>query len=173
MPKKAITPETRDQIIKLLNDGVPGALQEWHEAYGELTLSIDPTQIREVCLLLRNDRGLRFDFLSDLTAVDYLGREPRFIVVYHLFSTLEHHRIRLRAPALGDPPAIETVSDIWLGANWHERECWDLLGVVFQGHPDLRRIMLPPEWQGHPLRKDYETTEGEAYDYLSKSLADE
>ena len=173
MPRNAISPETRDRIIRLLNDHVAGALQEWHEAHGELTLTIDPKQIRGACLFLRDNRELRFDFLSDLTAVDYLGREPRFIVVYNLFSTVKRHRVRLRAPAVGDPPAIRTVSDIWLGANWHERECWDLLGVVFEGHPDLRRIMLPEDWEGHPLRKDYETSEGEVYDYLSKSLADE
>ena len=173
MPRKAIPPETRDRIIRLLNDSAAGALQAWHEAHGELTLTLDPGRIREVCLLLRDDREMQFDFLSDLTAVDYLGQEPRFMVIYHLFSTIKHHRVRLRAPALGDPPVIKTVSDIWLTADWHERECWDLLGVVFEGHPDRRRIMLPQDFQGHPLRKDYQTAEGEVYDYLSKSLADE
>lgn len=173
MPFRAIALETRDMIIRLVGDHLPGVLQEWYEARGELTFKVDPTRIRDICLFLRDNRELRFDYLSDLTAVDYLGQEPRFVVVYHLFSTSRHHRVRLRAPAPGDPPTIKTVSDIWAGANWHERECWDLLGVVFEGHPDLRRIMLPSDWVGHPLRKDYEPAEGEAYDYLSKTLADE
>ncbi|MFH1743569.1 MAG: NADH-quinone oxidoreductase subunit C [bacterium] len=173
MPRKSIDSNTRDRIIQLLKENVDGALQDSHEAHGELTLIIDPARIRDVCVFLRDHSELRFDHLSDLTAVDYLGQEPRFVVVYHLFSTTKHHRVRLRAPVHGDPPAIKTVSDIWLTANWHERECWDLLGVVFKNHPDLRRIMLPQDWVGHPMRRDYEPAEEEVYDYLSKPLANE
>ncbi len=173
MRRKALPAETRDRIVELLDENVPGALQEWREAHGELTLIVDAEKIREVCRFMRDEPGLRFDYLSDLTAVDNLGEEPRFVVVYHLLSTTKKHRLRLRAPVSGDPPWIRTVSDIWLTANWHERECWDLFGIVFQDHPDLRRIMLPQDWVGHPLRRDYETTEDEVYDYLSKTLADE
>ncbi|HQO33650.1 MAG TPA: NADH-quinone oxidoreductase subunit C [bacterium] len=173
MPRKAISPAARDRIVQLIETDFPGALQQWYEAHGELTLVVDPERIRSLCVFLRDHPDLQFDFLSDLTAVDLLGQEPRFVVVYNLFSTIKHHRVRLRAAALGDPPSIDTVCDIWLSANWHERECWDLFGVVFLNHPDLRRIMLPQNWVGHPLRRDYETAEEECYDYLGKRLADE
>jgi NADH-quinone oxidoreductase subunit C len=88
--------------------------------------------------------------------VDYLGKkEPRFEVVYHLYSLEHRHMIRLRAEVAEDDASIESVVDIWAGANWHERECFDLLGITFNGHPDLRRVLLPDDWEGHPLRKDY------------------
>jgi NADH-quinone oxidoreductase subunit C len=100
--------------------------------------------------------GLRFNFLSDVTAVDYWKqKEPRFEVVYHLYSLDRGHRLRLRVPVPENDPTVESLTPLWKGANFLEREVWDLFGIRFIGHPDLRRILLYDEFQGHPLRKDY------------------
>ena len=104
---------------------------------------------------LRDDSVLGFDALTDLTAVDYLGREPRFEVVYQLNSLAQHHRLRVKAPVPGDDPSIASVTSLWKAALWAEREVWDLFGIRFVGHPDLRRILMYPEFVGHPLLKDY------------------
>ncbi len=149
-------------------------MTEHKEFRGELTLEIVPERLVDVCTFLRDHEDLQFKILADLTAVDYYPQsDPRFVVSYDLLSVYLKHRLRLHAAALGEPPTVETVSGVWATANWHERECWDLLGVNFRNHPDLRRIMLPPEWVGHPLRKDYEATEEESFDYLSKPIANE
>jgi NADH-quinone oxidoreductase subunit C len=98
------------------------------------------------------------EMLSDMTVVDYLGQEPRFEAVYHLYSLTHKHRVRVKAPikdASEQECWIDTVSDLWAAANWAEREAWDLYGVRFRGHPDLRRILMYDEFEGHPLRKDY------------------
>jgi NADH-quinone oxidoreductase subunit C len=104
---------------------------------------------------LRDDTVLGFDALTDVTAVDYLGREPRFEVVYQLNCLTQHHRLRVKAPVPGDDPSIASVTPLWKAALWAEREVWDLFGIRFVGHPDLRRILMYPEFEGHPLRKDY------------------
>jgi NADH-quinone oxidoreductase subunit C len=104
---------------------------------------------------LRDDAQLGLVALSDLTAVDYLGREPRFEVVYELNSLTHHHRLRVKAPVPGDDPTIASATPLWNAALWAEREVWDLFGIRFIGHPDLRRILMYPEFEGHPLRKDY------------------
>jgi len=104
---------------------------------------------------LRDDAELSLDALSDLTAVDYHGREPRFEVVYQLNSITHHHRLRVKAPVPGDDPSIASATPLWNAALWAEREVWDLFGIRFIGHPDLRRILMYPEFEGHPLRKDY------------------
>ena len=108
----------------------------------------------------RDDAALRFDVLMDLTAVDYLkfpGREdgPRFDVVYHLYSITHNHRLRLRVPVEQDDPVVPTATPLWPIANWLEREVWDMFGIRFAGHPDLRRLLMYEEFVGHPLRKDY------------------
>ena len=113
-------------------------------------------KILDICRYLHDDPVLSLDHLQDLTAVDYLKKKDvRFEVVYNLYSTRYHHRIRLRAQVPEDDPKISSVVPIWEGANWHERECFDMFGVIFSGHPDLRRILMPEDWEGHPLRKDY------------------
>jgi NADH-quinone oxidoreductase subunit C len=104
---------------------------------------------------LRDDPELRFDLLADLSAVDYLGRTPRFEVVYQLKSIPQTHRLRVKVPVDGDAPAVPTASGVWKSALWAEREVFDMFGIRFAGHPDLRRILMYPEFQGHPLRKDY------------------
>jgi NADH-quinone oxidoreductase subunit C len=104
---------------------------------------------------LRDDPELAFDMLTDLTCVDYLGQEPRFEMVYHLYSVAKNHRLRVKARVAEPSCEIDTLVPLWPSANWMEREVWDLYGVRFTGHPDLRRILLYEEFQGHPLRKDY------------------
>ena len=111
----------------------------------------------EVLRTLRDDPDLRLDLLSDLTAVDYLGRTPRFELVYQLVSTTAHHRLRVKVPLDESDLVAPTASGLWKSALWAEREVWDLFGIQFAGHPDLRRILLYPEFEGHPLRKDYPT----------------
>ena len=148
-----------------------------HEAPGDPRLEFDPALLREVCGYLRDEPALRFDFLNCITVVDDLPSaaksfkpkfEPRLRVVYHLSSVTHKHRLTLTTYlprwADGTPgeanegplPRIDSVTDLWPTAIWHEREVFDLSGVEFVGHPDLRRILCPEDWIGHPLRKDYE-----------------
>ncbi len=130
-----------------------------HSYRGDETLVVDPTQIVHVMKTLRDDAELFMNFLVDVTAVDYLGREPRFEVVYHLRSFKTGARLRVKAPLAepedGSHPIIDSVTSLWASANWWEREVWDLYGIKFAGHPDLRRILMYEEFVGHPLRKDY------------------
>ena len=122
---------------------------------GELTIWIEKGVIREVCAILRDDATCPFNYLADLTCVDWYPSEPRFEVVYHLLSIPRKERVRLKARLDGSNPAIESVTSVWLAANNYEREVFDLFGIRFEEHPNLRRIMMPEEWVGHPLRKDY------------------
>ncbi len=123
---------------------------------GETTIEIAPANIVSVCGFLKHDQG--FVRLSSLTAVDRYPAEPRFEVVYHLHSLEPQRRLRLKCRLRGDNPEIESVTSVWRGANWYEREVFDLFGVRFLNHPELRRIMLPETWEGYPLRKDYPVT---------------
>jgi len=121
----------------------------------ELTIWIDKSSIREACAILRDDADCPFNYLADLTCVDWYPSEPRFEVVYHLLSIPKKERVRLKARLDGSSPAIESVTSVWPSANFYEREVFDLFGVRFTGHPNLKRIMLPDDWEGHPLRRDY------------------
>jgi len=123
---------------------------------GELTLVVRAERIGEVSEFLKAKRGYRF--LSDVTAVDWYPSEPRFEVVYHLFCHERKERLRLKCRLGGEHPEIASVVGVWSAANWYEREVFDLFGIRFAGHPHLRRILMPEEWQGHPLRKDYPVT---------------
>ena len=122
---------------------------------GELTLEVAPENILPACERLRTQG---YDLLSSITATDWYPTEPRFRVMYHLFSIASKKRVRLATRLLGDNPRINSLIPVWPNANWYEREVYDLFGVHFTGHPDLRRIVLPDDWEGHPLRKDYPTT---------------
>jgi NADH-quinone oxidoreductase subunit C len=121
----------------------------------ELTIWIEKGAIREVCAILRDSTDCPFNYFCDLTCVDWYPLEPRFEVVYHLLSIPEKERVRLKARLDGSSPAIESVTSVWPSANFYEREVFDLFGVRFTGHPNLQRIMMPDDWEGHPLRKDY------------------
>ena len=126
------------------------------EAFGELTVVVPRERIVDVCAFLKTAPEFELNMLADLCGVDRgPEEEPRFEVNYHLFSTLKHHRLRLKVRLNDDDPHVPTVTEVWRTANWHERETFDMFGVVFDGHPDLRRILLPDDWQGHALRKDF------------------
>jgi len=123
---------------------------------GELTLEIARAEIVSVCQFLKNE--LKFVRLSTVTGVDRYPAEPRFEVVYHLHSIERNERLRLKCRVPSADAEIDSVTGVWRGAGWYERETFDLFGVRFRNHPDLRRIMMPADWEGHPLRKDYPVT---------------
>ena len=122
---------------------------------GETTVVIPSELLRHAAEYLSTEPSLRFSFLSDITTLDRFPIEPRFEVNYHLVSLDRRERLRLKVRVPGSNPAVPSVTTIWLTANWHERENFDLFGIRFEGHPDLRRILMPDEWEGYPLRKDY------------------
>jgi NADH-quinone oxidoreductase subunit C len=121
----------------------------------EMSIHVERSSIREACALLRDDPACPFNFLSDVTCVDWYPSEPRFEVIYQLLSIPQKERVRLKVRLGGDSPAVESVTSIWPAANFFEREVYDLFGIRFTGHPYLRRIQMPENWEGHPLRKDY------------------
>jgi NADH-quinone oxidoreductase subunit C len=121
----------------------------------ELTVWIEKGSIREACAVLRDDPACPFNYLADLTAVDWYPSEPRFEVVYHLLSIPKKERVRLKARLDGSSPVVESVTSVWPAAHNFEREVFDLFGIRFSGHPHLERILMPENWEGHPLRKDY------------------
>lgn len=121
----------------------------------ELSLTIERSWIRGVCAWLRDDQQCPFNYLCDVTCVDWYPSEPRFEVIYHLLSIPKRERVRLKVPLDGTSPAVESVTSVWPSANFFEREVFDLFGVRFTGHPYLRRIQMPEDWEGHPLRRDY------------------
>jgi NADH-quinone oxidoreductase subunit C len=121
----------------------------------ELTIYLERGAIREACAILRDNPDCPFNFLSDVTCVDWYPSEPRFEVVYHLLSMPNKERVRLKVKLHGSSPAVDSIVPIWPAANFFEREVFDLFGVRFSGHPYLRRIQMPEDWEGHPLRKDY------------------
>lgn len=124
------------------------------EAHDEVTIVVPRESIFDVCSFLRDQNG--FDLLADVCGADRGPEEdPRFEVNYHLFSTKHHNRLRLKVLLSEDDPHVATVTTLWKTADWHERETFDLFGVIFDGHPDLRRILLPSDFDGHALRKDY------------------
>jgi len=120
-----------------------------------LTLVLPPEQLLRAAQLLQAEPGLQFDFLSDISAVDRFPIEPRFEMNYHLLSIPLRQTLRLRVWLPGKEPVVSTVIPVWPTANWHEREIFDLFGIRFEGHPDLHRILMPDDWEGYPLRKDY------------------
>lgn len=142
-------------VLRRLLDLLPNAVQETHARLGDVTARVEASRILEVLEALRDDPELEFEMLTDVTAVDYLGQEPRFEMVYHLYSVAKNRRVRIKARVPEASPEIDSAAGLWASANWMEREVWDLYGIRFKGHPDLRRILLYEEFEGHPLRKDY------------------
>jgi NADH-quinone oxidoreductase subunit C len=121
----------------------------------ELSIYIERTSLREACTGLRNDSELNFDTLADLTCVDWEPSDPRFEVIYQLFSTVTKKRLRLKVRLSGADASVDSLTPVWPGADFFEREVFDLFGIRFNQHPNLKRIMMPNNWEGHPLRKDY------------------
>ena len=151
-----ISKETPSPLVAAFQREHPNWVVEVVDALGETTLIVPREHIVSVSSFLKTWSETRFDFLSDLCGVDRgVEEEPRFEVNYHLFSTTKHHRWRLKVLLNEDNVHVDSVTSVWRTANWHERETYDLFGVIFDGHPDLRRILLPEDWQGHALRKDF------------------
>ena len=147
---------TPSQLVTALKREHSEWIGEVSEAFGEITAVVPREFIAGVCALLKSGADSKFDFLADLCGVDRgPEEEPRFEVNYHLFSTTTYQRLRLKVLLNEQDPHVPTVTGVWRTANWHERETYDLFGVIFDGHPDLRRILLPDDWQGHALRKDF------------------
>lgn len=146
----------RSPLLQVLEDAVPGARIEQVPSIDlHTTLYASRDDVPPLARALRDRTELRFTLLAELTAVDLHPREPRFEVVYLLVSLEHRMRLRLKVPLDGRDARLRTVSDVWPAANWLEREVWDLFGIVFDGHPDPRRLLMPEDWEGYPLRKDY------------------
>ena len=141
------------QAADKLKDKFGDTVLDTIEFRGETTVVVKKEDIVAVCAFLKEELG--FNFLTDLCGVDYMGQDPRFMVVYHLYNIGAHARLRIKAPVEESDARIDTVSGVWTTANWMEREAWDLMGITFNNHPDPRRILMPDDWVGHPLRKDY------------------
>jgi NADH-quinone oxidoreductase subunit C len=141
-------------VIQALTPLVPAASFEAGASIDMPTLYVPAEQLVETCRALRDTPSLRFDVLIEITAADYFPRDPRFEVVYHLLSIPNRTRLRLKV-RVGTNGAVPTVQHVWRAAGWPERELWDMFGIFIEGHPDLRRLLMPEDWEGHPGRKDY------------------
>ncbi len=148
--------QTESPLVAALREAHADWIAEVIQAFGETTIIVPREHIAAACEFYKTTPGLEFTMLADLCGVDRGPEEdPRFEVNYHLFSTTKFHRLRLKVLLAEDDARVPTVTGVWRTANWHERETFDMFGVAFDGHPDLRRILLPDDWQGHALRKDY------------------
>lgn len=150
-----------DATVALLRERFPAGVVEATEHRGEMTVVVQPDVIVEVCRALRDERNLAYNYLADITAVDWLEREPRYDIVYHLLSLATYAVVRLKVRIGGEEspdPEIPSVTPVWPGADWFEREIYDLFGIRFSGHPNQTRILMPQDWVGYPLRKDYPLT---------------
>lgn len=145
----------KETILKKLQDNFPGSEFVVTEHMGELSLTFDKNLIVNVCSLLKNDKELAFNFCEDITAVDWSRTKNRFTVVYHIFSMMHNFRLALRTDIDGPDFTAESVSGVWKTVNWHEREVYDMFGINFNNHPDLRRMYMPEDFEYHPLRKDF------------------
>jgi NADH-quinone oxidoreductase subunit C len=132
-----------------------GNILRVEEVHGHPVITVAPERYREIAAFLRDDHELAFDFFDFLAGVDYRPKGRGYEVVTHLHSTRHGHNVRLKVECDGDDPRCPTLSDLWPGANWHEREAWELFGIVFDGHPHLVKLLLPEQFEGNPLRKDF------------------
>ncbi len=140
-------------IVEKLKAKFSSAVLDVVEHRGETTVTMEKESIVAICTFMRDECG--FNLLADLCGVDYMGKAPRFMVVYNMYNITTKQRMRIKVPVEEQDATVDTVSGVWGTANWHERECWDLMGISFNNHPDQRRILMPADWEGHPLRKDY------------------
>lgn len=145
--------QNADLVVEHLRAWNPRAVAEVIEFHGETTVVVPRNVLREVALRCRQE--LQFNLLSDITCTDKYPVEPRFELSYHLTSIPKAGKVRLRVRLIGGDATVDSLVPVWPGAGWFEREIFDLMGIRFHGHPDLRRILLPDDWEGHPLRKDY------------------
>jgi len=142
-----------DALVQRIGDRFGAGLQESSDFRGDLSVVLEPGALVEVANYLKSEEG--FDYLLYATAVDWPAREPRFTVVWEVRSLADKTRIRIKTTAGMPDPHVPSLTSVWPAADWHERETWDLFGITFDGHPDLRRILMPQSWEGFPLRKDY------------------
>ena len=140
-------------LIRTMREKFPEQVAGSHSFRGDETVTVAREALPEVAKYLRDQLG--FEFLMDLTAVDYPGREDRFEMVYHFYSFKSNLRLRLKVPVNGVNPVVASLTPLWGAADWFEREVYDMFGIKFEGHPDLRRILMYDTFEGHPLRKDY------------------
>jgi NADH-quinone oxidoreductase subunit C len=149
--------EAKDKslAVQKLREREPQTIAEVIESKGETTVVLARRDLLRICEFLARDPSLAFSFLSDISAVDRFPIEPRYEVNYHLLSIQRRERVRIKVRLAGSDASLPSVTGIWPTANWHERETFDMFGIRFEGHPDLTRIVLPDDWEGHPLRKDY------------------
>ncbi len=144
------------QIAEKIKEKFPEDVLDIKEFREQVSVTIKKERIVEICRYIHDDPELSLDYLRDVCGVDYMEKkEKRFEVVYHLYSMRHRHMIRLKAEVGEGDASIDSVTPVWVGANWHEREAFDMYGIIFNGHPDLRRVLLPEDWEGYPLRKDY------------------
>ncbi|MDX2169738.1 MAG: NADH-quinone oxidoreductase subunit C [Deltaproteobacteria bacterium] len=144
-----------EALIEQLRQSFGERIRDASPAFGEATIVIHRDDALEIFAALRDRPEYGFDMLTDITAVDYLGKSPRFEVVAHLYSVAKNHRLRVKIRVVESDAWVHSLTPLWKSANWVERECWDMLGIRFVGHPDPRRILMYEEFVGHPLRKDY------------------
>ncbi|MBB5871279.1 NADH-quinone oxidoreductase subunit C [Allocatelliglobosispora scoriae] len=147
-----------DEVTDSLEEAYPefaDAIERVVVDRGELTLHVKPERIAEVCQVLRDDEGLRFELLSSVSGADYPAEERRLHSVYHLTSMTYRRRIRLECAVTVENPHLPSVTAVYPTADWQEREAWDMFGIIYDGHPNLTRILMPDDWDGHPQRKDY------------------
>jgi NADH-quinone oxidoreductase subunit C len=145
-------------LVELIKKNFGAAVLETHSLHGDETVVVEAAAWKEVARFLHDAPQASMDMLTDLTAVDFPEREPRFEIVAHFYSLTRGHRLRLKTRTgddEGDDAEVDSLCDFWASANWLERECFDMFGVIFKGHPDLRRILMYPEFEGYALRKDY------------------
>jgi NADH-quinone oxidoreductase subunit C len=147
--------QSSNPAVEVLRAWSANAIEEVIEFRGETTLVVPRKVLVAVAERCKNDEKLQFNLLTDSTCVDRFPLEPRFELQYHLVSIPKKNKLRLRVRVSGDDPVVDSLVPVWPGANWLEREIFDLMGIRFAGHPDLRRILLPEDWEGHPLRKDF------------------
>lgn len=149
------------RVLEKLKERFGAGIVETHSQFGDDTAIVEPSVWKNVCTFLRDDSQCAFDMVTDLCGVDYPDRERRIEVVLHLYSTSKKHRVRIKT-RVGDEEAsdaeVDSITPLWSGANWLEREAFDMFGIKFKGHPDLRRILMYPEFEGHPLLKTYPAT---------------
>jgi NADH-quinone oxidoreductase subunit C len=141
--------------LKKLTERFPDSIIETHSHRGNDTAVVKKEDILDICTYLRDDEALLYNFMMDLTVVDYLGKEPRFEVVYHLYSLKHNRRVRIKSRVSEPDCSIDSIVPLWISANWFEREAFDMYGITFKGHPELKRLLLYEGFEGHPLRKDY------------------
>jgi NADH-quinone oxidoreductase subunit C len=143
------------ELVEKIKGKFPQAVEETVSFQDEHTIRIKREHLLEVAKFLKEEPEYDFNFLSDLCGVDYMGKDPRFEVVYHLYSLTHTHRLRVKVSLSDNDPTIPSVVSLWKTADWHERECYDLLGITFSDHPDLKRILTPEGFKDYPLRKDF------------------